>query len=117
MLLLYIVYAVLALVAALVLLLLVAGIWGGISLWRSIRIAAKARCPHCNTPFGKRAVHDARKRYAAEVEELLQKRPGVRIRRVVRWSLVCENCGKRSLFWPSSNTLVAEDDGESSEKD
>ncbi len=66
-----------------------------------IRRLARAPCPRCGVALGRPAVESARQCWQEELRRIRLQNPGVRLRVIGKWELVCANCQSTYVVIPS----------------
>ena len=87
----------------LVLLVLVAAMFGAYSFRQSIRFASLSACPRCGKVLGRSAVLAAKDAFSKKMDEMRKQHPGLKLRIVAEWEISCPSCGSIIYFYPGSN--------------
>ena len=95
-------WALIALLFLLILLVFAGAAFGHYSLQRAISVAANAPCPKCGSIVGRIAVLSGRERYAQKIQDMLKQHPGVKFRQIAEWEVDCPHCGFRRFYYPGS---------------
>jgi len=94
-----------AIPSLLVLLVLVAAMFGAYSFRRSITFASLSTCPKCGKVIGRSPVLAAKDAFGKKMDAMRNQHPGLKLRIVAEWEISCPRCGAIIYFYPGSNKI------------